>query len=231
MYQTIPTRYGWRLEQHGTVLSEVRTSPGPTHSVADVIAAALLASCNPTTIALLGFAGGGLVAPLRAMGCQACVDAVDLDPSGWSLFQRGCREWAGKVRFTEAEAGEWLSRSKSLYEGMIEDLSVPVNGDVFKPEASWSDLPRRLYRRLHRDGVVVFNLLRPRTGTWKAACRQVVAAGYEVRRVDFVDYENRLLVVSRRLPRARELSSAIRTHLRSIKSCLAQQISVRQTLP
>ena len=33
------TEHGLRMSQHGVVITELRTSPGPTHSVADVLAA------------------------------------------------------------------------------------------------------------------------------------------------------------------------------------------------
>ena len=77
---------GARLLQNGSVLSEVLSQPGPTDSVFDVLAAALNLS-KGTHAGILGFAGGGVIAPLRAMGGRHTISGVDLDESGYKLFR------------------------------------------------------------------------------------------------------------------------------------------------
>ncbi|MCU0771237.1 MAG: hypothetical protein MUE94_05635 [Verrucomicrobia bacterium] len=270
-YRVISTRGGIRLVQHGTVLSEVRSHPGPTHSVADVIAAVLQALRAGPRVAMLGFAAGGTLAPLRAMGGAQVVDAVDLDDSGWRLFRRWGGRWAGEVRFQRAEACDWLRCNPRRYEAVIEDLSIARDSDVFKPSVTWSDLPPLIHRRLCREGVALFNLLRPEPVTWEEAVasarlaaeprrlagagvrrpassqagrepsshrrlrgaswregiQRVVCKGLASRVVHFTDYENRLVVVGRQLPSARELSRQVRLQLKSIGSRLASRIAVR----
>jgi hypothetical protein len=226
-YEIVPTRHGLRLTQHGTVLSELRSTPGPTHSVADVIAAAVVVLRRGSTIGLLGFAAGGVLAPLRAMGFPGDVDAVDLDRSGWNLFEQHCRDWAGDVSFTCAEAGAWLTRRDRIYGVLIEDLSVPVDGDVFKPDSTWSDLPGLIHGRLARDGVGVFNLLHPTDSSWEGGYARIVPAGHESRVVEFTAYENRILIVAPQLPSARTLSLSIRRELKAIGSRLANEIAIR----
>ncbi len=81
-FQVKPTKIGLRLSQHGVVLSEMRTSPGPTHSVFDVLAAALAVLAPNQRIGVLGFAGGGMLAPLRGLGVTGPVEAVALERTG-----------------------------------------------------------------------------------------------------------------------------------------------------
>ena len=126
-YELIPTRHGVRLVQHGTLLSEVRATPGPTHSVADVIAATVQAVGPGNDIAMLGFAGGGVLAPLRGMGGTQAVSAVDLDDSGWKVFWRLCSRWAGKLSFQHAEACAWLRTGRRRYDVIIEEAEIQTN--------------------------------------------------------------------------------------------------------
>ena len=54
------TKHGLRLSQHGVVISEMRATPGPTHSVFDVLAALVAVLMPAGRIGVLGFAGGGM---------------------------------------------------------------------------------------------------------------------------------------------------------------------------
>lgn len=228
-FETIPTERGIRLVQHDVVLSEVLNSPGPTHSVADVIAAAMMIRGSEGRMALLGFAGGGLIAPLRAMGGQHRVDAVDLDVSGYTIFKRHCHAWAGPVTFHKGEACQWMRKSRHCFDVIVEDLSVPVDDDVFKPEVTWTELPELIYRRLAPDGVAVLNLLHPGNVSWQTGITSVVGHGMSSRIIHIEEFENRVVVVGKTLPTARKLSSELRRRLQGINSHLAAQISV-QTL-
>ena len=60
------TKQGARLVQNGSVLSEVLSEPGPTQSVFDILAAAIMLN-NKNRVGILGFAAGGLIGPLRSM--------------------------------------------------------------------------------------------------------------------------------------------------------------------
>lgn len=225
-YRLIQTRSGVRMVQHGTVLSEIRTSPGPTHSVADVIAAAVQATACGPRVAMLGFAGGGMLAPLRAMGGDHTLAAVDLDDSGWWLFRRLCSGWAGEVSFDRAEACTWLRGGRCRYDAIIEDLSVARNSDVFKPVVTWSQLPPLLYSRLNEGGVAIFNLLRPTESSWERGVARLLREGCAASVVEFTDYENRLLISGTELPPARKLGLLLRKHLRRIHSRLASRITI-----
>ena len=99
---------GARLVQNGSVLSEVLAVPGATDSVFDVLAASVIQFSPADRVGLLGFAGGGIIAPLRAMGCGHIISGVDLDSTGYKLFCKLSSRWKGEVRFEEGDAAEWL---------------------------------------------------------------------------------------------------------------------------
>ena len=164
--QIVTTRIGLRLSQHGVVISELRTSPGPTHSVFDVLAA-LIAVLQPGgRVGVLGFAGGGMMAPLRGLGVETRIDSVDLDPAGYNLFRRHCPEWVGHVRWQQSDALAWLKRQAPDFGLLMDDLSISHQGDVVKPLICWSTLPELMQRRLLPGGVAIFNLMLPRGGRW-----------------------------------------------------------------
>lgn len=213
--------------QAGDLLSEVRALPGATDTLFDVIAAAVALLAPGPRVAILGFAGGGMMAPLRALGYQGEVDAVDHDRAGHRLFTRYMARWAGPVRFHHAEAATWLARPGRIYDGIVEDLSIAGPTGATKPAASLDPLPALLRRRLAPRGVAVVNLL-PVPGVAISRLAQSVSSAFpEARQVFFRDYENRLLLLGRSLPPAREIGAMLRGELRRIRSALAGAFRVR----
>lgn len=185
------TRRGWRLMQHGTVLSEVLTHPGPTHSVFDVLAAAADLHPAPRTMAVLGMGGGSLIMALRALGQQCRVEGVDWDDRGWRLlgrYQKGLQP----ICWYQGEATEWLRRRRRRFDVVVEDLSVGVNGDVTKPEATWTTLPHWVMRRLAPEGWAVWNLLCPPGRNWAWVEREWGGGQERGWWVIFEDFDNRL---------------------------------------
>jgi hypothetical protein len=227
------TRRGIRLSQHGVVLSEMLHRPGPTHSVADVLAALLHMQglSADTCIAVLGFAGGGLVAPLRALGCEAAVEGVDLDIRGHRLFKELCGAWAGRVQCEQADALLWLAAQRQDFHAIVDDLSVPLDDDVCKPGVSWVELPGLIRSRLGARGIALLNWLPPSHASWRAALRTAAAFFPEVRVVTFKDYENQILIGARTLPDARQVAIRLNQTLRQLGSRLAARVSVRSILP
>lgn len=225
------TKTGLRLSQHGVVISEMRTSPGPTHSVFDLLAA-LIVVLKPTgRIGLLGFAGGGMMAPLRALDCHSTVHSVDLDRSGFDLFHKHCRIWAGNVDWHHSDAAEWLRRQPRTFDLLMEDLSIPENGDVFKPSISWSTLPKLIRHRLRPDGVAVFNLLKPPLGSWDSHLHKIADEFGTSRLIHLDRFENRILVAGRDLPSARALGASVRIHLAKLRSSQAREVQIRRYTP
>ena len=223
----IKTKHGLRMSQHGTVISELRTSAGPTHSVADILAG-LIAILRPEgRVAVLGFAGGGTQAPLSALGVGTVVDAVDMDRMGYDLFRWHCPDWVRRVRWKKADAVKWLRSQPADFGMIIEDLSVPRDGDVFKPDITWNVLPPLIRDRLVRGGIAVFNLLAPPGGVWLRELERLAHVFGEARFVTFDDFTNRIVIAGTSLPPVRELGKKLRAALRSIGSVQARRIHLR----
>ena len=222
-----PTKHGLRLSQHGVVISELRTSPGPTHSVFDVLAATIAVLAPKDRIGVLGFAGGGMIAPLRGMGVTSVIDSVDLDRAGYDLFRQHCPEWAGGVKWQQADAVAWLREQPRTFGLLMDDLSVPQDGDVFKPAISWDVLPELMRSRLRPGGFGVFNLLPEPGDTWNSDLTRVVSLFKTARIIDLDDFENHILITGDTLPTARELGSQLRQSLKRLRSRQAGRIQVR----
>lgn len=224
--RTVATRRGVRIVQNGIVLSEVLDRPGPTHSVVDVMAAAVCGFHAGPRLALLGFEGGGMLAPLRAMGGVQSVDAVDTSRRSEPVFEMLCRKWCGEVRFHHQDAEAWLCAARGPFDGIIEDISISRGEEVVQPEAVWTILPQLVRHRLSSEGVAVFNLLKPVEIAWNAAIGQVVKAFRTAHVVLFDDFENRLVIGGNHGLSAREISARMRQELKRIRSRLADRISV-----
>ncbi len=223
----IKTKTGLRMSQHGTVISELRTSPGPTDSVADILASLVAILKPPGRVGLLGFAGGGTQAPLSALGVETVVHAVDLDRVGYDLFRWHCPKWVRRVKWKKADAVKWLRSQPADFGLLIEDLSVPHDGDVFKPGITWSVLPQLIRERLARGGVAVFNLLPPPGGVWLRELERIARMFASARIVSFDDFTNRILIAGKSVPPVRELGKSLRTALLSIGSAQADRIHLR----
>lgn len=222
------TATGLRLSQHGVVISELRTTAGPTHSVFDVLATLVSALTPRSTgdVGLLGFAGGGMMAPLAALGYSELIHTVDLDAKAFRLFRRYCPHWLDRVEWQQSDAAVWLRARHGPFKLLVEDLSIPLEGDVIKPEICWSALPQLIRQRLRLNGIAIFNLLPPDRSR---ATREIEAISQRFRSarvVDFVEYQNRILVTGRNLPSARALSNSLRRILREMRSKQADRIRV-----
>jgi len=212
-YETSETEGGFRLSQHGVVLSEMRTEPGPTHSVFDVLAA-LVAVLKPVgRVGVLGFAGGSMMAPLRYLGVGNPVESVDLDRAGYDLFAEYCSAWSGKLKWKQADANDWLEKQPASFGLLIDDLSIPVNDDVVKPDCSWSTLPALMKSRAGRGGVVISNQLKPDDMSWADGMNIFKELFDEVQIVHLKEFENRIVLAAEKLPPVRETSKRLREKL------------------
>jgi hypothetical protein len=181
--------------------------------------------------ALLGFAGGGMMGPLRALGGQQEVEAVDLCDKYFHVFHDLCRSWCGRVRFHHADAVSWLQETASRYDVILEDLSVAVRGDIIKPEVAWTALPGLMRKRVVKGGMILSNLLRPKDMSWTGLASRILGPEGRGVWVIFDEFENRLLVSGRVVPSAAEFSRLIRAQLGRINSRLTHRIQVRAIRP
>jgi len=223
------TKNGLRLSQHGVVISEVRTRPGPTHSVVDVLAALVAILAPAGRVGVLGFAGGGIMAPLQALGVETAIDSVDLDQAAYSLFRKHCPEWIDRVNWQQGDAVAWLRQQPAKFDLLMDDLSVPGDGDVIKPLITWEVLPGLIGQRLRPGGFAVFNLLPRSKGQWKPGLAQIVGFYKTARTIHLDDFENRILVTGDELPGSRELGRRLGFTLQTLGSRQARRFQV-QTL-
>src|SRR3989442_1025681 len=94
--RVVRDRGGLRLLEGDAVLSRVMARPGPTHMPFDVLAACVAALSPGRRALLLGFAGGGTVAALRAMGWRHPIDALDLSLEGHAHFREHSGPWSAR---------------------------------------------------------------------------------------------------------------------------------------
>ena len=213
------------IEENGCVLSELPRSPGPTHSVWDVMAVAVALFASGPRMAMLGFSGGGMVGALRGLGCNQQIAGVDLWSEGFDVFETIAKKWCGPVRFYSEDAVTWLRRQRSPYDVIVEDLSVPDNGDIVKPEASLASLPELMRRRITGRGIIISNLLPTPGYTWQGLIESArVGPGLLV---EFESYHNRVLLQGCKIEEARQSGRALRKKMRIFGSGLAEEIRVR----
>jgi len=223
----VRTRRGLRLLENDVILSELLAEPGPAHCLFDVLAACVAALAPGPRTALLGFAGGGIVAPLRAMGFPHAIEAVDLDPSGEALFRGLSGRWAGDVRVARMDAMEWLARESTPFDMIVEDLSVPRPEGTFKPAASFDGLPALVKAHLGPEGVAVTNVLREPGAPWDAHLAPVARPHACAAVIELDEYENRIVIGGAALPEMADLSKRVRAALDAIGSVQARRIRFR----
>lgn len=228
--KVVRTSRGARLVDQDVVLSEILDRPGATNTLFDVLAACVAALAPGPRFGLLGFAGGGMIAPLRAMGFQGPVQAVDLSRAGEDVFRSLSADWAGTVRLEEADAADWLRRDGEAYDVLVEDLSVPGPSGTIKPYCSFDELPALVRARLRPGGVAITNVL-PLPGTsWDALLMRIAFPHPHAIALSLDEYENRFVLVGAELPPAKEASRRVRAALRGIGSNQAGRLSFRTLL-
>jgi hypothetical protein len=192
-----------------------------------VLAATIAVLARRGRIGVLGFAGGGMIAPLRGLGVESVIDSVDLDRAGYDLFRQHCPKWVAGVNWQQANALAWLKQQPRNFDLLVDDLSVPQDGDVFKPDFCWDVLPKLISERIRPGGFGVFNLLPAVGGTWKSDLNGIAGLFKTARIIALDDFENNILITGDVLPTARELGSLLRQSLKHLRSRQAGRIQVR----
>ena len=223
----VTTRRGARMEEDGLILSEILRRPGATDTLFDILAAAVAAVARGPDTLMLGFAGGGMVAPLRAMGFGHPIDAVDLSLDGERVFRELSAGWCGAVRVRQADAVDCLRGSRRRYDVIIEDLSARCGGEITKPPVSLEVLPALMHKRLRPRGAVVVNVLPVPGMPWSRLLPMLAAPYAQARVLVLEEWENRVLILGERLDDARSLSTLLRRLLVGIDSIEANGIAVR----
>jgi len=219
---------GARLIEKDCVLSEILSHPGPTNCLFDVLALCVATLAPGPRVLVLGFAGGGIVAPLRAAGWEEPLIGVDRELSGLRIFRELCGSWAGDVHVERADAADYLrGQSERSYDLIFEDLSVARGEEISKPALSLELLPRLIRSRLKPGGVALTNVL-PVPGWRFSQLFTVLAQPYpRAVIVRFDEWENRLLMAGRRLASAAEISRRLKAGLRQLGSNQGARLRLR----
>ena len=228
--RVVRDRRGVRLVDGPDVVSHLRATPGPTHGFFDLLAAciATFAAQPPHTRAvMLGFAAGGIVAPLRAMQWLHPLHAVDLTLEHAAIFHEVAGVWAGDVRLAQADAESWLRRTRTKWDVVLEDLTVRGRSCAIKPQVSVDVLPQMIADRLSAHGVVAVNVLPVPGLAWDELLARLAAPHRHAIVLDPAQYENRVLLAGPGLPDARATGRAIRATLQRIRSRQAGRFTVR----
>jgi spermidine synthase len=217
--KVVRTRRGARIVDGRDVLSEIRSTPGATHSLFDILAASIAGLTRGPRFAMLGFAGGGVVAPLRALQFEHPIHAVDLSATAEPLFRRLCGAWAGDVQLSIEDAAEWLQRQSEPFDVVLEDLTMPAPGGAIKPAISLEVLPQLIAARLSPHGVAITNLLPQPKMSWPQLLSRIAAPHRHASWIECADFENRLVVAGPGAPASpREAAASIRMSLRRLQS-------------
>ena len=223
----VRTRGGARMEQDGLIVSEILDHPGATNSLFDVLAACVAALARGERMAMLGFAGGGVVAPLRAMGYGHPIQACDLSLQGEPLFRELSAPWCGDVEVDEVEASAWLRAKRARYDVILEDLSARVDGEITKPDVSLDVLPALMKRKLRPRGIAVMNVLPVPGRPWTTLLPHLAAPFAHARALVLEAWENRVLVLGDDLESAATCSRLITRVLEAVGSDEAGMFAVR----
>jgi hypothetical protein len=175
----------------------------------------------------MGFAGGGMMAPLVRLGFKGTLETVDLDGESYDFFRRHCPGWSSLVDWTQADAEQWLRRQRQPFGLLVEDLSEPWENDVKKPDLCWGVLPGLIQQHLAPEGIAVFNLLKPKSDRWEPELTGLARHYQEARLLLLEDFENRILVAGNALPTARVLGNRLRASLGTLRSRQRDRFRVR----
>jgi hypothetical protein len=227
--RVVQHRDGARLVDGECVISEMRSKPGPTHCLFDALACTVPALASGPRVLMLGFAGGGVMAPLRGSGWSGPVEAVDLDLHGERVFRNMSAGWAGEVQVHQDEALRWLGRRpQRRFDLILEDLSVREQDLITKPPVCYRELPEEIGRHLAPHGVVVVNVLPVPGKSWKSLLQELAAPYSRAVLVTFEQWENRMLIAGPRLWDARTVSRRLRAVMGRLGSRQRRRMSVRE---
>jgi len=230
--KVVRTRRSVRLVDGPDLVSHLRTTPGPTHGFFDLLAACAAAfapgdSARAPRVLLLGFAAGGILAPLRALGGKHPIHAVDLSLEPAEIFRAVASGWAGDVRLSQAEASAWLRSHRRRWDVIVDDLTVRGTTCAIKPPVSVEVLPALMRDRLGTGGVAVTNVLPVPDLSWEALLDRLTAPHGRALLVHCDEYENRILLAGPGARGARAATLRVQAALRRLGSRQLERFSIR----
>ena len=179
-----------------------------TGSVWDALAAPLLLlpPARRREVLVVGLGGGSAARVVHALAPRARVVGIERSPEVLAAARRWLDLDALGVKVVVGDARAWLARSRRRFDVVIEDVFVGCGRGVRKPD--WLPVPGLALaaRRLRPGGLLVSNTL----DESPAAARVLRRLFPSVLGIEIEDFDNRVLVASRRALSGRVLRAAVR---------------------
>lgn len=195
------------LRVDGTHASSWAPGSEVTGSVWDAIACGVLAlpEARRKRVLLLGLGGGSAARIVRAIAPRARITGVEIDPDVVKLARRWFDLDALGVETVVADAREYIARTRSRYDIVLEDCFIGSENELRKPEGIPEPAFSRIARRLRPGGVLVSNALDEAPEIGASLARQFPS----VVRIGIEGYDNRVFVAGPQTLRARSLRAAV----------------------
>lgn len=124
-----------------------------------VAAACLMCPHVPTSILMLGLAGGTVARQLRLLLPTVQITAVEIDPDLVELAQRYMGLEQLQVKVEVADAYVWLKACSSTFDVVVDDVYLSGRVDVERPFAPTGDTLNLLDAHTEPFGIVVANMI------------------------------------------------------------------------
>jgi spermidine synthase len=208
--QVRESRRGRALRIDGTFASWYAPGSPLTGSVWDALAAPLLLlpPARRRSVLVLGLGGGSAARVVRALAPRARIVGVEHSAEVLRVARRRFDLGELDLEVVQADARQYLERTRRHFDAIIEDVFVGRGRAVCKPD--WLPCPglARVARRLRRGGLLISNSI-DETATVAREMRSLFASTLCI---DVADYDNRVVVGGPAPLTGRALRSAVAAH-------------------
>lgn len=182
----------------GAILASYHEKRFLTGLAWDLLAAAamLRPSGKPTSILMLGVAGGTALRTLRHLLPEVYLTGIDLDAELISLADKEMHLRETDAEIIIADAYAWVKKNQRRFDVILDDLYLAGEEDVFRAEACDADWLGLLKGSLAPGGILALNLVTgPGHRAKQSATRKNLAARFPcVRALSTMDSLNEILV-------------------------------------
>jgi spermidine synthase len=175
----------------------------------DLIAAAALLRKDgpPSSILMLGLAGGTAYRILRHLLPDCELTAVDIDPQIVSLARSHMELDSLNIEVHIADAYSWLAQNRKTYDIVFDDIYLAGKTDVFRPRQWNPELMTHLKRAMTPGGLLAANLVTgPGHRTMQSLTRKFLSENFAtVRSLRTPEGMNEVLVAGEQVATRKQL--------------------------
>jgi spermidine synthase len=127
----------------------------------DLIAAAALLRKDgpPSSVLMLGLAGGTAYRVLRHLLPDCQLTAIDIDPEIVDLARKHMNLDELEIEIHTTDAYPWLAKNRRKFDVVFDDIYLAGKTDVFRPQSLNSELLENLRRAVSAGGLLAVNLV------------------------------------------------------------------------